>query len=157
MAKPNRKKRKSAHRRSAGGSAIPPLAVARQNRPRPDRDKLVGLTIASLVAGLLLVINADRVAHANRVTARGASQHGWPWVFLKRELAEVPDLFISGRTYSWPYPPVAGEVRELSYQNLGLDLLVVGVITIAVYVGVKTIVSRYDRWRYGSRIPDKML
>ena len=125
------------------------LSATNPKRPRTDRHQPVALTMASLIAGLLMVVNCDRVTHAGSTAAPGSSQHGWPWVYLKRELAETPVIFIGGRTYSWPLPPVEGEIREVSYQNLAFDLLLIAAITIAVYFAVKAVVYRYDHWKYG--------
>ncbi len=104
--------------------------------------------MASLVAGLLLVVNFDRVTHAGKATELGESRHGFPFVYLKRQLENVPAIFIQGRTYSWPFPPIKGEIREWSYQHLALDVLFVLAAVLATYWLIRTIVFRYDRWKY---------
>ena len=104
--------------------------------------------MASLVAGLLIVINCDRVTHVDRVAELGGSWHGFPLVYLKRQLEEVPMIFIHGRTYSWPYPPVSGEVRDLNLQNLALDILIGIFAVVATYWLFSAIVFRYDNWKY---------
>ncbi len=104
--------------------------------------------MASLVAGLLLVINFDRVTHAGKATELGESRHGFPFVYLKRQLENVPAIFIQGRSYSWPFPPIKGEIREWSYQNLGLDVLFVCAAVFLTYWLFRMIVFRYDQRKY---------
>ena len=119
-----------------------------QKQPRQDRYKLVALVMASLVAGLLLMINFDRVTHASRELELGESRHGFPLVYLTRQLEDAPAIFIRGRTYSWPWPPVKGEIRQWSYENLALDFLFGSAAVLIVYFVLRAIVFRYDKWKY---------
>ncbi len=109
----------------------------------------MALTLASLVAGLMMVINLDRVTHVAAEMGPGGSRHGWPWIYLKRELAEPPALLIEGRTFSWPWPAVKGEIREWDYPNLLGDMLICLLISVVTYWIVKALVARYDNWQYG--------
>ena len=150
MASLAKKKRKKKRTRPEPRDLITENRKSRltSKQPRPDRHKLVALALASLVAGLLLVINGDRVTNVNKVTKPGESQHGFPFVYLTRQLEKEPVIFIHGRTYSWPLPPVKGEIREWSFQYLALDLLIVAVVVTVTYWLVSWIVFRYDRWKY---------
>lgn len=146
MAKPKRKKKK---RVAANDLSESKQALLRnRNRPRQDRHKLVALVMASLVAGLLLVVNIDRVTNVDKVTKLGGSKHGFPFVYLDRELAKEPMIFIHGKTYSWPFPPAKDEIREWSFQNLALDLLILVVAVTVTYWLFSALIFRYDRWRF---------
>jgi hypothetical protein len=152
VAKPKRKKRKPSAGQTSGESANSktngekaPLFAP----PPKDRHKLVALVMASLVAGLLGVINLDRVTHAsNENISSGGSHHGWPLVYLKRELKVQPMIFISGRTHSWPLPAIEGETRDFSMANLGADVLICLLAVLIVYFIISTVVWRYDKWKY---------
>jgi hypothetical protein len=144
-----KRKRQKKKRDSASDlSATKETLLRNRNQPRSDRHKFVALVMASLVAGLLLVVNFDRVTNVDNVTQLGASHHGLPFVYLKRQLANEPMIFIHGRTYSWPFPPVKGEIREWSYQNLAVDALILIAAVLVTYWLFSAIIFRYDRWRY---------
>lgn len=146
MAKPKRKKKKRVVDKDL--SETKQALLRNRNQPRQDRHKLVALVMASLVAGLLLVVNFDRVTNVDKVTEIGASKHGFPFVYLERQLANEPMIYIHGKTYSWPFPAVKGEIREWSNQNLALDLLILVVAVLATYWLFSAIIFRYDRWKY---------
>ena len=130
--------------RNADGKKAPFFAP-----PPKDRHKLVALVLASLIAGLLGIINLDRVTHANTEgIGSGGSRHGWPLIYLKRELEVQPMIFIGGRTHSWPLPPIDGETRELSIANLALDTVICLLAVLIVYFIISTAVWRYDKWKY---------
>ena len=95
----------------------------------------------------MLVVNFDRVTNVAKVEKLGASQHGFPFVYLERQLANEPMIFIHGKTYSWPFPPVVGEIREWSYQNLALDALILLAAVLVTYWLFSAIIFRYDSWR----------
>jgi hypothetical protein len=137
--KPRNGKARSSARHSTTASANPPLP--------DDRHKLVALVFASLVAGLMFVVNADRVTHVSSELAMGASRHGWPWVYLERELKEEPLIYIQGETYSWPYPAANKENRVFYANRMIYDLLVLGAITVVTYWVVGSIGYRFNRWQ----------
>jgi len=148
MTKRNRKlKRRNESRDSSGSSRQTGSASSSQSSFPDDRHKMVALVFASLVAGLLLVVNADRVTHVDAKLAVGASRHGWPWVYLERELKEEPLIYIAGETYSWPFPAVKKENRIFQADKLILDLLVLALLTAATYWIVSAVGYRYERWQ----------
>jgi len=113
------------------------------------------MTLASLVAGLLTIVNLDRAAHAGSLTKEqrllSTSQHGWPLVYLERGVKEKPQLFYSKRLYSWPIPAVKGEQRRWNFGNLVGDIALGLAITVAAYASISFIVRRYDRWKTSLR------
>jgi hypothetical protein len=124
-------------------------AVGGKSRARhKDRDRLIAMVLASLAAGFLGVVNADRVTHVNAQSTPGNSKHGWPLVYLFRELEEPPMFVIESEVYSWPWPAVDGEIREFNAMNLVGNLLLIACIAVGTYWGIKTIVGHYDQWRY---------
>ena len=118
------------------------------SRPRSDRHQLIALSLASLVAGVLMVVNCDCVTHSSPDLQRGESRHGWPWIYLTRQVIDLPVIFFQREVYHWPYPVLENEAREFSMLNLGLDLAVILLVTVASYVLISTVVYRYDRWRF---------
>jgi hypothetical protein len=140
-------RRKEARRARAAEFEAGLLGKAR--KPRDDRHVLVALTIASLVAGLLFVINFDRTTHSAAALemGKGTSLHGWPFIYLHREFESLPAYLIATRISEWPIPAVDGETRTMNYQNLALDILCCGVIVILSYFVVRYIVFRYDQWK----------
>jgi hypothetical protein len=144
----SKKKRKPAKRRMGTDRPTDGLLTSTPTRPREDRHNLVALALASLVAGLIAVVNSDRVTHAGSDLAIGESRHGFPWVYLKRTLAEEPDFYLPRRIFNWPWPPVKNEVRDFSWQNFGLDLLVLIAMTVVSFLLIRALVLRYDQWKY---------
>lgn len=158
-----KRKKKSSSRTSSTGEGAGRGKQTRRNRaavfeagllgkarkPREDRHILVALTMASLVAGLLFVINFDRStnAAAARQMGMGTSLHGWPFIYLTREFETLPAYLIATRSEEWPIPTVAGETRTMNYQKLLLDVLCCGVIVVLSYFVVKKVVFRYDQWK----------
>lgn len=117
-------------------------------RPRSDRHQLIALAMSSLICGLMLIVNLDRVTHAGADLTIGESRHGWPWVYLTRTLAEIPEIYLPRRLYNWPYPAVATEVRQWNGYHLASDLFVVSIVTVASYYLISGLIWRYDRWRH---------
>ncbi len=118
------------------------------SRPRSDRHQLVALTLASLVAGVLMLFNCDCVTNSSSDLPRGESRHGWPWIYLTRQVIDLPVIFFQRDVYNWPYPVLENEAREFSMVSLGLDLVVILLMTVSSYALISTIVYRYDRWRF---------
>jgi hypothetical protein len=118
---------------------------------REDRHHLVALVMASLVAGLMLIANLDRATHVSSLTQPqrivSTSLHGWPLVYLKRELAEPPVVYYPKRLYAWPWPAVEGELRTWkagnAFGDVGLGLAAV----VGAYCLISASVKRYDRWK----------
>ena len=118
---------------------------------------LVAMTLASLVAGLLFVINCDRVTNINAAAKEGGgvSMHGWPLVYLERRYESLAAYLIAAKNPAkyatndndWPYPAVPGEIREMNYGNLGIDLICCGLIVLASYFVIRLVVYRYDQWK----------
>lgn len=115
---------------------------------RSDRHQAIGLALASLVAGFLLIINLDRSIHQSSQLADGESRHGWPAVYLTRKFINVPAIYDPHEIYAWPYPPVYNESRELVRLNLLWNFLVGGGIVVGSYHLISRTIRRYDHWRY---------
>jgi hypothetical protein len=122
---------------------------------RDDRHVLVAMTLASLVAGLLAIVNLDRTTHADSLTKEervlSTSRHGWPLVYLERDLEEKPQFFHSKRLYPWPVPAVEGEQRRWNFGNLVGDLALGFAITVGSYALISFLVRRYDQWKKSLR------
>ncbi len=123
--------------------------LGKSNPPREDRHRPVALTLACLVAGLLLLINLDRMTNARAAAAEGGgvSLHGWPLIYLERRYESLPAYLIATNDQDWPFPAAAGEIREMNYQNLCLDFLIGTTIVLLSYFMIQWIVYRYDRWK----------
>jgi hypothetical protein len=140
-------RRKQRNRERA--AALEAGLLGKTRPPQRDRHKWVALTLASLIAGLLLLINCDRVTNAQAAAAQGGdvSLHGWPLVYLERRYESLPAYLIAKNDCDWPFPPVEGEIREMNYRNLLLDVLISVSIVLVCYVFIRWIVFRYDRWK----------
>ena len=118
---------------------------------RDDRNVLIAMTLASLVAGLLAIMNLDRATHAGSLTQEerllSTSRHGWPLVYLERDLAKKPKLFFSKRLYSWPLPAVAGEQRRWNLPNLIGNMGICIAITLGSFLLISFAVKKYDAWK----------
>lgn len=118
---------------------------------RDDRHVLIAMTLASLVAGLLAIVNLDRATHAGSLThderLLSTSRHGWPLVYLERGLQEKPKLFFSRRLYSWPFPAVTGEQRRWNLANLVGNLGICIAITLGSFWLISFAVRKYDAWK----------
>lgn len=110
---------------------------------------MIALTLASLIAGLLMVINCDRSTNVAAAAKQGAgvSLHGWPMIYLERQFESLPDFLIRSRNYDWPIPAIAGEIRNMNYRNLVIDLICSFAIIFTSYFGVRTFVLRYENWK----------
>lgn len=141
--------RRKKQARRARVAAIEAGLLGKARKPREDRHILVAMTMASLVAGLLFVINLDRTTHAAAAVemGKGTSLHGWPFVYLHREFESLPVYLIATRISEWPIPFVEGETRTMNYQNLSLDVLCCGLMVAITYFVVRKIVFRYDQWK----------
>jgi hypothetical protein len=118
---------------------------------RSDRHQSIGLALASLLAGFLLIINVDRSVHQSPKLADGESRHGWPAVYLTRNFLKVPAIYYPHEIYAWPYPPVYNESREFVWPNLLWNFLVAGILTVGSYYLISGAVRLYDDWRYRER------
>lgn len=117
--------------------------------PRQKTSVMIAMTLSSLVAGLLVVINCDRTIHLGQAAKQGlgTSLHGWPVVYLERKIDSLELYLARLRPYDWPLPSVKGEVRTMNYQNLMIDV-VCGLAIVAVcFVLIYQVVSRYERWK----------
>ncbi len=123
--------------------------LGKARKPRDDRHVLVAMTMASLVAGLLFVINFDRTTHAAAALklGKGTSLHGWPFIYLHREFESLPAYLIATRINEWPIPVAPGETRTINYLNLSLDVLFCGVLVLLCFYLVRSTVFRYDQWK----------
>lgn len=119
---------------------------------RSDRAEMIGLAFASLIAGLLVIINCDRLTHVSPDLPEGESRHGWPAVYLTRNFIKIPVFYYPSEIYAWPYPPAYNETRQFVWPNLVLNLAVCAAIVIASYFFIARLVRFYDRWRYGQKI-----
>lgn len=118
--------------------------------PRADRHVLVALTLASLVAGLLFVINCDRMTNAQAANAAkegGVSLHGWPLIYLERKYESLAAYLVATHDNDWPFQAVPGEIRIMNYRNLVLDIVIGLAIVVASYFVIRWVVFRYDRWK----------
>ena len=153
MANRNRKTRRSKSSRTSSrrqrASALEAGLLGKTRKPREDRHILVALTMASLIAGLLFVINFDRSTHSATAQemGKGTSLHGWPFIYLHREFESLPAYLIATRISEWPIPAVKGETRNMNYVNLGLDILIGSIVVVLSYFVFRTIVFRYDQWK----------
>ena len=132
-------------------------AQASQQRlhQRDDRHVLIAMTLASLVAGLLAIVNLDRAANAGSLTKEQrllyTSHRGWPLVYLERDVKEKPQFFHSKRLYSWPLPAVEGEQRRWNFGNLAGDIGLGFAMTLASYALISFLVRKYDQWKKSLR------
>ena len=156
MATSKRKQQRKADKKARRERAR--LAQERAAQPlhqRDDRHKLIALTLASLVAGLLAIVNLDRATHSSSLSKEeriaSTSRHGWPLVYLERDVKEKPQFFFSKRIYSWPVPAVEGEQREWNMGNLAGNLGIGVAITVAAYALISFVGRKYDRWKASLR------
>lgn len=145
--KKGRASRKSAFMRDKVAALESGLLKPRQ--PRSDRHVLVALTMSSLIAGLLLVINCDRATNAAAATelGGGASLHGWPFHYLQREFRSFPEYLMAKKINNWPLPVDPAEFRTMNYQNLLMNIVCCGGIVLVSYFLIRRIVWRYDQWK----------
>ena len=101
----------------------------------PERAHRLALAMSFLFAGILTLLSTDRTLHKSSSEKIGpqASQHGWPMVYLKREVTEPLELLRKDIKYDWPYPAVEGESRTFSWLALLVDVIVGLAIVIAIY------------------------
>ena len=123
--------------------------LLKARRLEENRHVLIALVMASLVAGLLFLINLDRVTHASasRQKEVGTSFHGWPRVYLERRFESLPAFLRHTRIYDWPYPAVEGEIRHMNYTNLAIDILCGLAVVLLSFLGVRAAVYRYETWK----------
>lgn len=110
----------------------------------PDWGHKLALVLSFLIAGILTLINLDRTLHQSSSSKIGyqASQHGWPTVYLTRQFDEaIPNHLRAARQSDWPYPAVKGEQRDLSWQNLFIDLFTATVMVGTVYWATRRLVG----------------
>jgi len=76
----------------------------------PERAHRLALAMSFLFAGILTLLSTDRTLHKSSSEKIGpqVSQHGWPMVYLKREVTEPLELLRKDIKYDWPYPAVEG-------------------------------------------------
>ena len=152
MATSKRKKQRKADKKARRElKRLTQEQAAQPLHQREDRNVLVAMTLASLVAGLLAIVNLDRATHASSLSKEqrlaSTSLHGWPLVYLERDVAEKPTFYFSKRLYSWPIPAVDGEQRRWKVGNLIGDIGLALSITVAAYALISFVVKRYDRWK----------
>ena len=125
-------RRERARREREAVASQPPL------HQRDDRHVLIAMTLASLVAGLLAIVNLDRATHAGSLVKEerlvSTSRHGWPLVYLERNLKEKPQFYFGKRLYSWPVPAVEGEQRRWNFANLIGNMAIGLAITLGAYL-----------------------
>lgn len=123
--------------------------LGQDSSPRKDRHVPVAMILASLVAGIMFVINCDRITNvqAAREIGYGVSLHGWPFVYLKRSYETPVARLISTHSQDWPFQPVPGEIREFNYPHMLYNILIAAGITLVSYFFVRWAVFRYDRWK----------
>ena len=146
--KPTPKRDQRTNRRNVERAASPMAGLLGKRRTPPeDRHQLIALTLASLVAGLLLLVNCDRQTNVRAAAAQGGdvSLHGWPLVYLQRRYESLPAYLIAANENDWPLPAVPGEIREFNYPNLLLDVLISAAIVLACYFVIRWLVYWYDR------------
>jgi len=118
---------------------------------RDDRHVLIAMTLASLVAGLLAIVNLDRATHASSITKEerlvSTSRHGWPLVYLERDIEKAPQLFFSKQLYSWPLPAVNGEQRRWNFGNLVGNMGISVAIVLSCFALISFVVRKYDAWK----------
>ena len=145
--KNQKRRRKSKHEKSSTGT----VQNAQPLHQRDDRHKLIALTLASLVAGLLAIINLDRATHSDSLTKEermvSTSRHGWPLVYLERDVADKPEFFFSKRLYSWPIPAIEGEQRRWNLGNFAGNVGIAVAITAASFALISFFVFKYDCWK----------
>ena len=138
-------RRERARREREAVASHPPL------HQRDDRHLLIAMTLASLVAGLLAIVNLDRATHAGSLVKEerlvSTSRHGWPLVYLERNLKEKPQFYFSKRLYSWPVPAVEGEQRRWNVANLIGNMAICLAITLGAYLLISFSVKKYDQWK----------
>ena len=138
-------RRERARREREALASQPPL------HQRDDRHVLIAMTLASLVAGLLAIVNLDRATHAGSLVKEerlvSTSRHGWPLVYLERNLKEKPQFYFGKRLYSWPVPAVEGEQRRWNFANLIGNMAIGLAITLGAYLLISFSVKKYDQWK----------
>ena len=138
-------RREKARREREAVASQPPL------HQRDDRHVLIAMTLASLVAGLLAIVNLDRATHAGSLVKEerlvSTSRHGWPLVYLERSLKEKPQFYFGKRLYSWPVPAVEGEQRRWNFANLIGNMAIGLAITLGAYLLISFSVKKYDQWK----------
>ena len=138
-------RRERARREREALASQPPL------HQRDDRHVLIAMTLASLVAGLLAIVNLDRATHAGSLGKEerllSTSRHGWPLVYLERNLKEKPQFYFGKRLYSWPVPAVEGEQRRWNFANLIENMAIGLAITLGAYLLISFSVKKYDQWK----------
>ena len=138
-------RRERARREREAVASHPPL------HQRDDRHLLIAMTLASLVAGLLAIVNLDRATHAGSLVKEerlvSTSRHGWPLVYLERNLKEKPQFYFGKRLYSWPVPAVEGEQRRWNFANLIGNMAIGLAITLGAYLLISFSVKKYDQWK----------
>ena len=145
-------KKKSAARQSRTRERVAKLEdslLGKTTTLKENRHVKIALAMASLTAGLLLVINFDRSTNAAAATrdGGGTSFHGWPAVYLERRHESLSAYLMAHKINPWPYPVQESEVRQLNYTNLWIDIAVGCLIVAASYVLFRFAVLRYDNWK----------
>lgn len=152
MASSKKQKKQKSKARPARSSESAPAESKLLRRPRRPHERphvMIAMTLASLVTGLLFVINCDRTIHSASAAQKGhgASLHGWPLIYLERQFDSLPDFLANRQPYDWPLPAVAGEVRTMNYQNLTIDVICGVLIVLLSFLVIRHVVFRYERWK----------
>lgn len=110
----------------------------------PDRPHQISLLLACVVAGILALLNTDRMLHTTSSEKIGpnVSQHGWPMIYLNRQGPAPLPLLRKEPNYAWPYPAVKGETRIWSGVALLTDLIVALVFVYATYWVVRRLAGK---------------
>jgi hypothetical protein len=109
----------------------------------------IAVALASLAAGIMFLVNFDRVTNAStaRELGAGTSLHGWPFVYLERKFESLPAFLAHTRASNWPFPISEGETRSFNYLNLGLDVLCAIVVVCVCFYLVRAVVFKYEQWK----------
>ncbi|MFK7768232.1 MAG: hypothetical protein AB8B55_13490 [Mariniblastus sp.] len=150
MAKKKSKPKKT--RKSRVGDQVAKLELgwlSKKTTPPENRHAKVSLAMASLIAGLVLLVNFDSSTNAAAATrdGGGTSFHGWPAVYLERRYESLPAYLMAGKINPWPIPVQEGEVRTMNFTNLWIDMGVGIAIVIISFFGIRWLVLRYDNWK----------
>ena len=110
----------------------------------PDRIHQLSLMLACVVAGILALLNTDRMLHTTSSKQLGpnVSQHGWPMVYLNRQGPAPLPMLRKEPGYAWPYPAVKDETRTWSWVALLTDLVVALVFVAATYWVVQRLAGK---------------
>ena len=109
----------------------------------------IAVALASLVAGIMFLVNFDCITNASaaREIGAGASLHGWPFIYLERKFESLPAFLAHTRASSWPIPVNQEETRSFNFLNLGLDFLSAVVVVCVTFYLVRAVVFKYEQWK----------